>query len=131
MSMQQNFFICASASTQVAGIAALKYAAPDVKRMAAEYNRRRIVIMDGLMKLGFGIKSSPAGAFYILANARHLGTDSLSLAFDILEKAKVGVTPGIDFGPESEGYLRFSYATSMENIEEALVRLKKYLENKI
>jgi aspartate/methionine/tyrosine aminotransferase len=129
-SMQQNFFICAPSATQHAGIAALKYAGPDVKRMVAEYNRRRIVITDGLKKLGFGIKSSPVGAFYVLADARFLSSNSLSLAFDILEKIKVGVTPGIDFGQESEGYLRFCYANSMENIEEALSRLKRYIENK-
>jgi aspartate/methionine/tyrosine aminotransferase len=130
ISMQQNFFICAAAATQVAGIAALKYAAPDTKRMAAEYNRRRVVLADGLTRLGFSIKSSPAGAFYILANAGHLSGDSLALALDILDKAHVGVTPGVDFGPEAEGYLRFCYANSVENIEEALARLKKYLENR-
>ena len=51
------------------------------------------------------------------------------LAFDILEKAHVGVTPGIDFGTNGEGYLRFSYANSMENIEEGLDRIEQYLKN--
>jgi aspartate/methionine/tyrosine aminotransferase len=129
-SMQQNFFVCAAAATQVAGIAALKHAAPDVRRMAAEYNRRRVVMMDGLAKLGFGIKSSPEGAFYVLANAAHLNGNSLELALDILDKTGVSLTPGIDFGPEAEGYLRFCYANSVENIEEALARLGKYLENR-
>ncbi|MDR1242257.1 MAG: pyridoxal phosphate-dependent aminotransferase [Deltaproteobacteria bacterium] len=129
-SMQQNFFVCAAAATQVAGIAALKHASQDIKRMAAEYNRRRMVMVDGLTRLGFGIKSSPAGAFYILANAGHLSGDSLALALDILDKAHVGVTPGVDFGPEAEGYLRFCYANSVENIEKALSRIKKYLENR-
>jgi len=69
----------------------------------------------------------PTGAFYALVDARHLSNDSLSLARDILEKALVGVTPGIDFGPGAEGYLRFSYASSVENIEEGLSRLGKYL----
>jgi aspartate/methionine/tyrosine aminotransferase len=129
-SMQQNFFVCAAAFTQMAGIAALQHASPDVKRMAAEYNRRRVVMVNGLTKLGFSIKSSPEGAFYILANAAHLSGNSLELALDILDKAGVGVTPGIDFGPEAEGYLRFCYANSVENIEEAMTRLKKYLENR-
>ncbi len=128
--LQQNFFICANSVTQWAGIAALNEAGPDVKRMAAEYNRRRHVLLDGLRKLGFAITSTPVGAFYVLVNARHLSNDSLALAYDILEKAGVGVAPGIDFGPGAEGYIRFSYANSVENIEEAMSRLKKYLENR-
>ncbi|MDL2271927.1 pyridoxal phosphate-dependent aminotransferase [Desulfovibrio sp. OttesenSCG-928-I05] len=125
---QQNFIICANSMAQYAGIAALEQGKPHTERMAAEYNRRRVLLLEGLRSLGFGVSSSPAGAFYILANARHLGMDSLPLAFDILEKAGVGCAPGIDFGPGAEGYLRFSYASSVENIEEALHRLKGYLE---
>jgi aspartate/methionine/tyrosine aminotransferase len=69
----------------------------------------------------------PTGAFYVFVNASHLGEDSYKLAFDILEKAHVGVTPGIDFGKHGEGYLRFSYANSIENIEEGMNRLEKYI----
>ena len=128
--LMQNFFISANAMTQWAGIAALKHAASDMARMVGEYGRRRIALLAGLKKLGFGVQSSPVGAFYILADARHLGTDSLTLAYDILEKAHVGVAPGIDFGQAAEGYLRFSYANSLENIEEALARIHTYLENR-
>lgn len=124
---QQNFIICANSMAQYAGIAALEHGKPHTERMAAEYDRRRVLLRDGLRALGFGVSSSPAGAFYILANARHLGMKSLALAFDILEKAGVGCAPGIDFGEGAEGYLRFSYASSVENIEEALSRLGKYL----
>jgi aspartate/methionine/tyrosine aminotransferase len=60
-------------------------------------------------------------------NASHLSGDSYHLAFDILEKAHVGVTPGIDFGSNGEGYLRFSYANSMENIKNGLNRIEDYL----
>jgi aspartate/methionine/tyrosine aminotransferase len=77
--------------------------------------------------LGFGITVEPTGAFYVFANAKHISNDSYKLAFDILENARVGVTPGIDFGQNGEGYLRFSYANSVENIEEGLKRLKRYL----
>ena len=128
--LQQNFFICANSIAQWAGIAALEHAAPDVRRMAAEYDRRRQVLLRHLRALGLGVASDPAGAFYVLADARHLSSDSLRLAFDILEKAQVGVAPGIDFGPGAEGYLRFSYANSVENIEEAMQRLKIYLEKR-
>jgi aspartate/methionine/tyrosine aminotransferase len=71
----------------------------------------------------------PTGAFYVFVNARHLSSDSYALAFDILEKARVGVTPGIDFGLGGEGFLRFSYANSLENLAEALERLEGYLTN--
>lgn len=128
--LQQNFFVCANSIAQWAGLAALKEAAPDVERMRLEYGRRRLVLLDGLRSLGFEVKSTPVGAFYVLVNARHLSANSLELAFDILEKAGVGVAPGVDFGPGAEGYLRFSYANSVENIQEAMHRLKKYLENR-
>jgi len=125
--MQQNFFICASSVAQRAGLAALTGAGEEVARMRATYNQRRQFMLQGLRALGFGITVEPTGAFYVFANARHLSTDSLKLAFDILERAHVGVTPGIDFGPHGEGYLRFSYANSLENIAEGLQRLGRYL----
>jgi len=125
--MQQNFFICASSLAQQAGLAALTGAGGEVARMKATYNQRRQFMLQGLRALGFGITVEPTGAFYVFANARHLSTDSLKLAFDILERAHVGVTPGIDFGPHGEGYLRFSYANSLENIAEGLKRLERYL----
>jgi Beta-ketoacyl synthase, N-terminal domain/Aminotransferase class I and II len=94
---------------------------------AAGGNERRKVLVNGLKKLGFAIPVEPTGAFYVFVNARHLSLDSYQLAFDILEKAHVGVTPGVDFGSEGEGSLRFSYANSMENITLALQRLEDYL----
>jgi aspartate/methionine/tyrosine aminotransferase len=83
-----------------------------------------------LKEMGFGITIEPTGAFYVFANARHISRDSYKLAFDILEKAHVGVTPGIDFGKNGEGYLRFSYANSLENIEEGLDRIEQYLNER-
>ena len=126
--MHQNFFISANAFVQAAGIAALKEALPDSERMRREYDRRRQFIVPGLRALGFGLASEPNGAFYAFANAKRFGTDSYALAFEILERAKVCVAPGVGFGRNGEGYLRFSYASSLENIEEALRRLKGFLE---
>jgi aspartate/methionine/tyrosine aminotransferase len=94
------------------------------------YNQRRIFMIRRLKELGFGITVEPTGAFYVFANARHISGDSYKLAFDILEKAHVGVAPGIDFGKNGEGYLRFSYANSLENIEEGMERLEQYLESR-
>jgi len=124
---QQNLFICASSTAQQAGIAALRLAHSDVLQMKETYNKRRKYIMKRLKQMGFNIKVEPTGAFYVFVNAKHLSADSYKLAFDILEKAHVGVTPGIDFGTNSEGFLRFSYANSIENIEEGMNRLEKYL----
>ena len=125
--LQQNFFISANAMVQQAGIAALKNAADDVARMQEIYNKRRLFMIRRLKELGFGITVEPTGAFYVFANAKHISDDSYKLAFDILENAHVGVAPDIDFGENGEGYLRFSYANSLENIEEGMDRLQAYL----
>lgn len=129
--MQQNFFICASSLAQRAGIAALRESAEDVARMKRIYNERRKYMIKRLKDLGLGITVEPTGAFYVFANAKHASCDSYRLCFDILEKAHVGVTPGVDFGPNGEGYLRFSYANSLENIEKGMERLEKYLDSRL
>jgi aspartate/methionine/tyrosine aminotransferase len=128
--LHQNFFISANAMIQQAGIAALKNAGGDVARMQGIYNKRRKFMIRRLKELGFGITVEPTGAFYVFANAKQFSNDSYKLAFDMLEKAHVGVAPGIDFGKNGEGYLRFCYANSMENIEAGMERLEKYLKNK-
>jgi len=126
--MCQNFFICPNSVVQWAGIAALKETGPDIEKMKAIYNERRKFMIKRLTEIGLGITVPPTGAFYVLANARHLSGDSLSLAYDILEKARVGVAPGIDFGQNAEGYLRFSYANSLENIARGMDRLERYVK---
>jgi aspartate/methionine/tyrosine aminotransferase len=127
--LQQNFLISANSITQIAGIAALKEADTDIKNMKTIYNRRRIYMIQRLLDMGFQISVEPTGAFYVFVNARHLSNNSYQLAFDILEKAHVGVTPGIDFGNNAEGYLRFSYANSIENIATGMDRLEKYIKS--
>ncbi len=126
--LQQNFFISANAMVQVAGIAAFKEAGEDILRMKRIYNERRQFMIRRLKDMGLGITVEPTGAFYVFANAKHISGDSYKLAFDILEKAHVGVAPGIDFGNNGEGYLRFSYATSMENITQGMDRLENYFK---
>jgi len=126
--VHQNFFISANAVVQQAGIAALKEAGRDVARMKEIYDERRRFMIARLKEIGLGITVEPTGAFYVFANARHISKDSYKLAFDILEKARVGVAPGIDFGPNGEGYLRFSYANSLDNIKEGMNRLERYLK---
>jgi (5-formylfuran-3-yl)methyl phosphate transaminase len=126
--IQQNLFISASAFVQWAGIAALREAEPDVLRMRELYNERRKFMIRRLRELGMGIQVEPTGAFYVLGNVKAFTRNSYEFAFDILKKARVGVTPGIDFGANCEGYLRFSYANSLENIREGMNRLEGYLK---
>ena len=126
--IHQNFFISANDFVQWAAITALREAHEDVERMRRTYNERRLVMLQGLRELGFGVTVEPTGAFYVLANAKRFSQDSYGLAFDILERARVGVAPGIDFGTHAEGYLRFSYAASRERIEEGMARLGRYLQ---
>jgi len=128
--IQQNLFISANSVSQWAGLTALNEAQPDVERMKAIYDQRRHYVIKRLKELGFGIGVDPVGAFYVLARANHLSTNSYELAFEILEKAGVGVAPGIDFGTNAEGYLRFSYANSLENIAEGLKRIEEFLKDR-
>ena len=126
--IQQNLFISASSFAQWGALTGLKEAKKDIQKMRETYDQRRRFLIPRLRGLGFGITVEPTGAFYILANAKRFSMDSYSLAFDILKEGRVGVAPGIDFGSNAEGYLRFSYANSMQNIEEGMKRLERYLE---
>ena len=127
----QNLFISANAFVQWAGVAALRQAGPDAAKMREIYDQRRKYITGRLAEMGLGIRVAPTGAFYILGNIKKYSDDSYKMAFDILKKAHVGVAPGIDFGRNCEGYLRFSYANSMENIREGMDRLQKYLREQL
>jgi aspartate/methionine/tyrosine aminotransferase len=126
--IQQNLFISANSFVQWGGVAALRDAGNDVIRMRDTYNQRRKFMIKRLREIGIGIAVEPTGAFYILGNVKSISRDSYKMAFDILEKACVAVSPGIDFGTNCEGYLRFSYANSIENIKEGLNRLDQYLK---
>jgi aspartate/methionine/tyrosine aminotransferase len=126
--IQQNLFISASSFAQWGALTGLKEAGSDIQKMRETYDQRRRFLIPKLRELGFGITVEPTGAFYTLANAKRFSNDSYRFAFDILKEAKVGVAPGIDFGTNAEGYIRFSYANSLENIKEGMNRLGKYLE---
>lgn len=125
--IQQNFFICANNFVQHAGVAALKGPQDHVKEMVRTYDERRRYIFKRLRDIGFGIEREPEGAYYILADAREYSSDSLELSRRILEEAGVAIAPGIDFGDGAEGFLRFSYANSLDNIEKGLEKIENYL----
>lgn len=128
--IQQNFFLCANHFVQVAGTVALMQGAGEVARMRAIYDQRRRYLVPALEKLGLRIDTHPTGAFYVFADATAWGGDSLALSRRILEEAGVSTAPGIDFGPGGEGFLRFSYATSLERLEIAVERLTDWASHR-
>jgi len=129
--LQQNLFICANSFVQRGGVAALSEEHPEIEEMKQRYDARRRYLCEALPRLGLPFAVEPKGAFYFFVNASHIDPDSYRLAFDILDSAGVGVTPGIDFGEHGEGYLRISYANSLENIVEGMRRLAGYLERRM
>src|SRR3989304_5994454 len=126
-----GYFIAPNPFVQRAGVAAIRKAKREAKEMVQIFSERRKRMIEGLRGLGFVIRSEPKGAFYVFVNAKSLNDRSQELAFDILEKSHVAVTPGIDFGYGGEGYLRFSYTTSLDDIEEGINRLGEYIKGKI
>ena len=116
--IQQNFFLAANTFVQQAGVAALTLAQPDVARMRELYDERRRFLVPALRDAGLTIDCEPCGAFYVFADARAWGSDSLELCYRLLEEAGVACAPGIDFGAGGEGFLRFSYATDMDRLRE-------------
>ena len=128
--MHQNLFICAPSISQEAALEALRNADKDVEYMRQTYDQRRKFLVENLRKIGFGIATEPEGAFYVFADARKFTNDSYRFAFDILENAHVGVTPGTDFGSQSQGFIRLSYANSLENIAEGVKRIDNFLKTK-
>ena len=128
--LQQNLFISPNPFVQRAGVKALKQAGSEALKMREIFDERRKTMIEGLNGLGFKIRSEPEGAFYVFIDASDLNPNSHELAFDILEKARVAITPGVDFGEGGEGYLRLSYATSIPNIKEGIIRLGEYIHSK-
>jgi len=108
-------------------VAALEETAGETAAMVRTYDERRRFLLGKLREMGFGVAVEPTGAFYILANAKKFTDDSYAFCLDVLDKAHVAVAPGTDFGSGGQGYLRFSYANSLDNITEGVARLQEYL----
>jgi aspartate/methionine/tyrosine aminotransferase len=126
--VQQASTSCAAGFVQAAGLAALQGPQDFVVKMREEYSRRRDVIVDGLNSIE-GIKcNKPAGAFYAFPNIEKLGKSSLEFCELLLKEAGVAAVPGSGFGPYGEGHVRFSYATSMEDIKKAIELVKGLVE---
>jgi aspartate aminotransferase len=121
---------CTAAFTQVAGAAALTGDQTSVTEMVAQFRRRRDVIVEGLNALPGITCLKPEGAFYVFPNVSALGGTEKEIADAILEEAGVATLPGTAFGAYGRGYLRFSYATSLENIKTAMERIRNWLETR-
>lgn len=119
---------CTAAFTQRAGLAALTGPQDSVTTMVAQLKRRRDTIVDGLNGISGFRCSSPAGAFYAFANIRDTGISCQVLADRLLNEAGVACLSGTGFGQYGDGYVRFSYANSLEKIEEAIARVRQFSE---
>ncbi len=126
--LQQNLMICAPSIAQWGGVAALTEAGPMVRAMHDTFARRRKTMLEEMERHGFNVEVEPTGAFYVLVNMKRYTQDSRAFAMEILEHTGVGVTPGIDFGPGAQGYIRFSYANSEDKIIQGVSRVASYLQ---
>ncbi len=124
--LNQNMMISASHFVQQAGTAAINESEAECHQMSLEFDKRRKFLLKRLKESGLDPKYTPTSAFYILFRYPDQSKKSFDVSLDILDKTGVALTPGIDFGQNGEGFIRFSYANSMENIDEAVKRLQKY-----
>ena len=128
--LAQNFFICASTLAQQAALACFTPESTAIfEQRKNEFKRRRDFLVPQLQRLGFTIPVLPDGAFYIYADCSRFSDDADAFTRDVLEATGVVMTPGLDFGTRDvQRYIRVSYATSMENLQEAVRRLETYLK---
>ena len=126
--LMTNSNSCTNAFVQLAGVEALKGPQTELEKMVAEFRKRREVIVDGLNKIVGITCTKPHGAFYAFPNITGTGMNSRKLGDQLLQNAGVAVLPGISFGEYGEGYLRLSFANSVENIKKALDRIEKSLK---
>jgi aspartate/methionine/tyrosine aminotransferase len=122
-----NSVSCTAAFTQRAALAALTGPWEPIEEMVAEFNKRRDVIVEGLNRIAGVSCLEPGGAFYVFPNVKQLGVASERVAEFLMDRAGVACLSGTAFGPQGQGYLRFSYANSVEAIREALESIEAAL----
>lgn len=127
--LAQNVFIASSTPAQYAALAAFEPAVTrELERRRGIFRERRDFLLPALRELGFGVPVTPEGAFYIYADCRRFTGDSQAFAMSLLENIGIAITPGVDFGRhEAATHVRFSYANTIENLQEAVRRLSDYL----
>ncbi|MBI4576237.1 MAG: aminotransferase class I/II-fold pyridoxal phosphate-dependent enzyme, partial [Planctomycetes bacterium] len=126
--LQTNSNSCTASFVQRAGLAALGGPQDEVRRMVEEFRRRRDVVVEGLNAIPGVRCQRPRGAFYVFPNVSALTRDTRGLARALLEEGGVAVLSGTAFGAGGEGYLRLSYANSVENLREGLRRMSRVIE---
>ena len=125
--IHQYTMLCAPIAAQKAGIEALKFGEPDIQEMVGDYNRRRLFMVKGFNNIGLSC-FEPKGAFYTFPCIKKTGMSSEDFSEKLLKEEKVLVVPGTAFGDHGEGYVRCCYATSLPEIEEALARIKRFVD---
>ncbi len=127
--LAQNVFISTGSPAQYAALAAFDPAVDaELQRRVRVFRERRDFMLPALRALGFEVALTPQGAFYVYADCRRLSDDSYRFAFELLERIGVAITPGRDFGSHNaERHVRFSYANTLERLEEGVRRLAEYL----
>lgn len=124
--IHQYTMLSAPTVGQLAAMEAIQNSQTSVHEMREEYKRRRNLVVNSLNKLGLSCPM-PQGAFYVFCSIKPTGLDEIEFANQLLKREKVAVVPGTAFGPKGEGYIRISYASSMENLKEAMIRIGKFL----
>ncbi len=127
--IHQYTILSVSTTAQMAAIEALKNGSQSVAMMKREYNRRRKFIVEALNSMGLKCHM-PEGAFYVFPSIESTKETSMAFAKNLLEKEKVALVPGVAFGKSFDGHVRISYASSYENLKEAALRIKNYLNKK-
>lgn len=125
--IHQYAIMCSPTTAQFAAMEALRNGEEEVRHMVEEYNRRRLVMVDGLRKAGLDC-FEPLGAFYVFPDIRSTGLSSDAFCERLLKEERVLMVPGNAFGACAEGFVRATYATSIENIREALTRIARFVE---
>lgn len=126
MPIQQNFMICAPSMSQAAALHALE-CKDATQNMLGKYLERRNLIVKRLNEIDGISCLSPKGAFYAFANIKEISNDSMKFCYKMLDEAHLAATPGISFGDNGEGFVRFSYPTDLSNIGEGMDRLTKFV----
>lgn len=128
--IHQYSMMCVPIMSQIAAIEALKHGERSVQEMKREYRRRREFVVSRLNEIGL-ICHKPNGAFYVFPSIKKTGLSSMEFSRRLLKEEKVAVVPGTAFGSSGEGYIRISYASSLDKLKEALVRMEKFIMSNV
>ena len=130
LKIPQFAIMCAPTTSQYAAVEAVRNCDDEIEKMREEYNGRRRYLLKRFRDMGLDC-FEPYGAFYIFPSIKKLGMTSDEFATDLLKKKKVAVVPGTAFGDSGEGFIRISYAYSLDDLKVAVDRIQEYIEEKL